>query len=218
MIASSIFRFIQLGTCLICGSFRISSKGLCSFCEKYILKPDCEIQTNEIDGIKVISLIQWLPGESDAQSKWILSLKNAPPLKWQGLAQDFATKGIQTYSIKKNTYLISCPNKDLKRVHAQLWTQALSDVLQIPILNILEVGKVSNEKQNKLTRLERQNRSFRLIENITRSDAASYIFADDIVTTGATMKAAWHALGRPENFQVWCPVIRARLRNSKVLI
>ncbi len=52
-----------------------------------------------------------------------------------------------------------------------------------------------------------------LIENSTSHvdfDAKSFwIFADDIITTGATARAAHKALGTPKHFEVWVLAQRA---------
>jgi predicted amidophosphoribosyltransferase len=222
-----ILRFFQLGTCIICGRYNISDKGLCPICDQRIFRSQGgSLQEKILESFPVYSLYEWIPGLSDDLSHWILSLKRAPMRKWNHLAEEFMAKRLREpgpQSLKTSSgalskiLLLPCPNGDPSRRHALNWAQALAKVGQFPIQESLSVPKarIGSERfsQKQRSREERRFIRFHLNENITDPRKGdSYIFVDDIVTTGSTALAAWKALGRPQNFQVWCVAIRPRLR------
>lgn len=215
-----IQRFIELGSCLVCGQLQISDKGVCPACGEILFECRQNLYHTEIESFVVHSLYEWIPGLSDGFSKWILSLKRAPSRKWIALAEEFAAlKLAEVQGRSMDVCLVPCPARSPSRQHAQRWAEALCQIGCGPVRNLIEFDKGDLHRahldQKKLNRQERRLISMRRIENITIPPSDwSYIFVDDVVTTGFTALSAWKALGRPQNFQVWCIATRPRLRTS----
>ncbi|KYG66645.1 hypothetical protein AZI86_06260 [Bdellovibrio bacteriovorus] len=102
-------------------------------------------------------------------------------------------------------YVVPAPSKKGQTDHAMLWAQGLSQALGAELLPCLR--KTGQYAQRGADRGTRALIEMELIENNTDTvDFESqilWIFADDIVTTGATARSAHIALGRPANFQIW---------------
>lgn len=90
--------------------------------------------------------------------------------------------------------------------HASAWARALGQILGYPTSPLLLVDP---QKQARLTRPQRFNRRFS-----ASLAGKSVILVDDILTTGATAKAAFVALNRPENFTIWTLFYRPLLSPS----
>ncbi len=84
------------------------------------------------------------------------------------------------------------PNKD----HAWNIAQAFAEIEGGEIVGLEALGR---KKQSLLPRRARQARRFRALEKRPRTA----FFVDDIVTTGATLQAAYRALGQPGKMTVW---------------
>lgn len=224
MCINSILRFIELGTCLFCGRMSISDKGVCKLCDGKICPKQEGLLKSRVENIPVLAIYEWAPGKSDAFSQWILSLKRAPLRKWRALAEEFVLQGVAELPRQSNLCLVPAPAREPSRRHAQLWAQALQQVGHWQTLDILSIKQSDNGMrlgpQKKRRRKERKEVAFIVSEKITTlskstTEIPSFVFVDDIVTTGSTALAAWQGLGRPENFQVWCVANRPSLMSTK---
>ncbi len=67
------------------------------------------------------------------------------------------------------------------------------------------------ESQKKKGVEGRAEREFCPVKNANFPPQARVVFADDVLTTGSTARAAFKALGKPSGFEVWAIVWRPKL-------
>lgn len=221
---NSIARFFEIGTCLNCGSFLNTDLRLCEFCSEKILSPYISTKTNKTcHGLTVRSLFDWKPFESDEFSKWVVTSKKAAQRTWNSAADVFIRQNISEITQFDNCILIPCPYRNPRRDHAQKWARGLSRHLSGPVLELLKFESNSVLKTQKQRRkADRAHLQLSINEKITQNDMEQtlrfnerkIIFIDDIVTTGSTAWAAYLALGKPVDFEVWCLTHRLSLRLS----
>ncbi|WP_157684644.1 phosphoribosyltransferase [Bdellovibrio bacteriovorus] len=157
-------------------------------------------------GLQIRSLYRWVPGRSDILSRLILWLKGSRQKEaWHYYAKEMSRNYCETLPRNFKIYVVPAPSKKGQTDHAMLWAQGLSQALGAELLPCLR--KTGQYAQRGADRGTRALIEMELIENNTDTvDFESqilWIFADDIVTTGATARSAHIALGRPANFQIW---------------
>jgi predicted amidophosphoribosyltransferase len=194
--------------CLHCGSFSAADSQFCRLCETDLWKRHSTTRAFELTAtdIQAWALFDWYPDQDRKVSKLMMSLKGGRP----GNAFDFYARAFVAHmnlaSLPSNAVLMPCPNSK-GRDHALSWAQALSKLIGIPIIQPLEFMPGHTSQKTKSVS-ERQKITFHATDHPTHKHV---IFIDDIVTTGATAKAAKKALGRTQGFEVWCLAHRRQL-------
>ncbi|MGZ6460356.1 MAG: ComF family protein [Bdellovibrio sp.] len=112
----------------------------------------------------------------------------------------------------QNLIIVPAPAKKFgDHDHAYLFAEGLSHALGATLLPCLK--KHSLKSQRGSGRGERALLEMEIVENISKdvdfSPNTLWIFVDDILTTGATARAAHKALGSPQNFEIWTLAYRS---------
>ena len=195
--------------CLNCGSFFVQGGHLCKPCQTSLQRLR-SVPSKETKPYATRALFEWKPGQSDLLSHLVLSLKGSQHKKiWSFYARQFVQSISATLPSGKKIYVIPAPAKKANTPdHAYLWAEALAECLGATVVSGLEkVGAESTAKQRRKDRGERSLIELRANVNYTEgvpfSEVPMLIFADDILTTGATARAAHVALGSPPHFEVW---------------
>lgn len=233
---------MKISLCSACGKPTFQAIYLCRTCKKLMLESRFSLQTWEDHGQSFRSLLTWEPGESDFFSGWIKQVKQFSDTDWNYLAQvwakeDFKSRayldlnGSQDTSKTKtpiksilNAAFVPCPMTKPGRAHAQRWTQALAQVYGLPVYDILKYSdentensqKRKNKKQRSKTQMvicEEKLEMCGLKELRKNKDIQNIIFVDDMVTTGATARAAQNAISKLgiANFYTWSLIQRGCL-------
>ena len=192
----------RLRVCPYCGGFLGVVRGLCEACVRKVqLNPSVQY----IQGMRVRTLINWQ--NEELISELVHNLKGG----LQSEAWDYwANKFINEHILKLRQYprfIVASPSRNHKPDHAHHFARAIENETNAELCTPLyRVSHLAQKNQNKN---ERQNLKFaRRTKQDFGGDAV--IFADDIVTTGATARAAHEALGGPKNFEVWALVFREK--------
>ena len=107
---------------------------------------------------------------------------------------------------------IPAPSKDGREDHATLFAKALSLAWGgSPYWNGLM--RNSQSAQKTLDQYERRKISMSVRLPLPPS-SSTYIFVDDVLTTGSTAQAAYQALGKPLHFFSWNLAYKARERTK----
>ncbi len=181
--------------------------------------------------IRIRSLLDWNPNESDLLSCFIRNLKGKDNKKdWSYFARQFVNQH-NLLELKKSYELFPCwsrfynINSAVKiRCHASLFASELHKNIPGNVHDSL-VKKADQAPQTK--RLGRQARLkqskdheiFSMYSNAKIQFLESQgclVFVDDIVTTGSTAEVAFKALGCPNHFEVWCLAYRTHLRSRPI--
>lgn len=193
-----------LNACLNCGSFVVQRGLLCAFCEAQLLEADfCGLELSTEKNLRVLSLFDWAPQQSDTLSRLLLALKGSKKITaWQHWANYFWLQKAPSLSQFKKIIFIPAASTTGKSDHAFHFAMALADICAGEVLNILE--KTTKAHQRTKNRDQRSGVSIRShVKIAAKSKEVLYILVDDVLTTGSTALSSYEALGRPANFEVW---------------
>jgi predicted amidophosphoribosyltransferase len=211
----SLQRIIQASRhCCVCGALRVRSGTLCDRCRGI-----CDLMTvgNEAPRrycgkMPVFALYKWpISGQGEVLGEWLRSLKGGvPACEFSNAAQSMALAWQSHYlrSLDSLPCLIPIPPHFPGAIdHAVQLAKALHDWTGWPMASLLTRVSMSKSKrrfqrQKALSRSQRQNVVFEASEE-SFFLKGPFIIVDDIVTTGATVRAAYRALGSPAHTRVW---------------
>ena len=99
-----------------------------------------------------------------------------------------------------------------RRNHARGLAEALSRVTGLNVADVLRSTTRSRGHQRRLSLFARRARRYVVTDEPPRGPI---ILVDDVITSGATVEAAFRALGQPTDFSAWCVMDRRPPRSSK---
>jgi len=181
--------------CLICSIPFGTKFGLCAYCAEqlYALR---EPATRTERDLNVHSLFAWRKDGWPALRTLAKKLKGKDdPEPWLELALWMVQAKGENPARKRR--LVPVPSVGPN--HALGWARALSQWTGWPVEDSLRTTSVTENKH--LSRAGRRQRRF---SGGPCTKYTEVVIVDDIVTTGATAVAAYQALGRPRNCEVWC--------------
>ena len=220
---SRIFKSIEktrrwIQNCLVCGAGYPPIDVLCSYCLKKLrasyIPPRYMLRIQS--SFYHVRLIDW-----DSENKKFIRLlikdlkgENGS-LLFELLAEEFLFRLGHLDYFKEPHVIIPCPptpdefslwnllfKKDFqqKKDHSFYWAKSLSQRTNYPVQNVLSHPPYYSLQKSKGL-IDRMDRKFVTDDSFKQNQR--YIFTDDIVTSGATAKAAYLALQKPAHFAIW---------------
>ena len=143
----------------------------------------------------VVALLAWPAGDLTT-AKLVLSLKGGDfPSGFQKLAAEFVRilgmneRWLRSVDRERMVLVPAPPRREGTWDHAHQWAKALSEVLGIRVACLLRRDP-GDRDQRWLSRAERAEVRLHLQPGKTVNPEKIYIFVDDVLTTGATFRAA----------------------------
>ena len=141
----------------------------------------------------------------------IYSLKHkAPGAFFDPFVELLADKYHLHFGESKNTVVVPSPSRNGERDHAVHLAQKLSQALNGQFVDAL-VREDKRESQKRKNRQGRLRLKMRKRKNESLPESSRIVFVDDLVTTGATVQAAFQALKKPIDFKVLALAERSSL-------
>ncbi len=187
-----------LNNCIQCGSFEFRPSLLCGTCEANLESAsfNFSVIASDIRGIPCLGLYRWQRDRNRILNRLCLKLKGTRQVRaWKYYAELFLAEWIKVEEISNNAIIVPCPAKEGQKDHAYLFADSLSHLTGLPLVPLLEMIDVKEQKRlSKLDRERRSSSKFRINnlidEKISLAKPRVIYFVDDIITSGATVRAA----------------------------
>lgn len=188
---------LSLQVCPICKYVSRRTRPFCRYCVDQLARR-ISPTVRHMDTISTWSLFSWVPGESRIYSDLIYAMKGRESeAPWREFAYWMAQK--ISPPPRKSAFV---PIPGTRPNHARGLASALAAAFRCPMEDVLI--HVERSPQKTRDRLNRQGHHFCLRGMNPCRDYRTVILVDDVITTGATITAAFKALGEPKRTEGWC--------------
>lgn len=187
-----------LRSCSRCSSSWPPIDLLCETCWRKI-SPSRKTRPRELfqNSITVLALWDWTPQSSDI-GNMVKARKNSRfDLAHRRLAKMYLRDNGEVFvGAQSLVYPTKTPGK---KDHTSSLAKAFSDLLQIPATEVELMVDEGYRHQKQKERLASRRAKRIAFKN---RPPGPHVMIDDVLTTGATAKAVWRALGKPPHFKV----------------
>lgn len=153
-------------------------------------------------------MYEWAAWSDDTVGVVIHALKSGcREPAWQKLAECWAARTLGETQL--SPVFVPAPSRQGTRDHARVFAESLAKVWCSRIEDCLL--PTSDRAQKRLEAADRLERKFTTKYLPVVSSHETLVFVDDVITTGATARAAYSALGRPPEFECWVLANRPKL-------
>ncbi len=207
----------QLPTlCPLCDCPHMHPQPLCHYCRRLLLQElhETPVSFRAVEGILICSLFVWEPKSSLGVIPEILyAVKGG---KNKILARYLVELFLIRHSINQRKPRTLIPAPSLKpggEDHALVLLRGFSEHLPSAIEFSPLLRGQGRQRSRGLSERKKSKMQFsrkRVRRYCRFRDRAPIVFIDDVVTSGATLTAAWKALGKPSGFSCWCLADRRR--------
>jgi len=179
--------------CVVCGQVKIRRGALCSFCLKKI-SPFLKIREKEIFGVRHFYLLRWGEEEDAFIRPLIYYLKGKRESHFTEWASLF--KNVNEIEGK----ILVCPPASQKGSsnQAESFSRALSKLFPSASVLSLEAKKGVNQEKKSLTKDQRFKKNWPKNRYIKRLKDNKWIFVDDVLASGSTLKSLIETRGLPD--------------------
>lgn len=196
---------IGMRSCIHCESFLVRKSLLCYFCESKLFSLSCSegLYHHFEHQVSCFSLLSWERDQNIILNRLIPNLKGKRQRKaWSYFAKliayELSRQSPRTlgFSLNEELLIVPCPSRKKVNDHAFFLAQGLSEELKVPLVKTMEFGKFNSEskKMKRADRLAIQKLTLSKVESekplIHNKADITVLFVDDVITTGATLKAA----------------------------
>lgn len=183
--------------CLHCGGYSTNDSLFCSVCIKTLWARHMSVRHGLVDEIPIFALFCWEQDRDRQTSMLVTALKGGVlPSSLEYYAQEFLFR--ERPHVPSNSIIVPCPGS--RPDHASQLAKKFGDLISIETIDLLCKIKPDEGTQKSKSKEQRSQIKFHCKLPVTDRHV---IFIDDVVTTGATVRAAKQAIGPCQSFQVW---------------
>ncbi len=177
--------------CLVCKQIKFNSRNLCLFCNKKINR-NLKIKAKQVFGVNHYYLFEWNDKNENFIKPLIYSLKGKNE-KW---FVEWATFFLKAPLKSNDSFIVPGASKNRAFNHARSFAFCIAQLFSLSGVSLLEAPRSLRGPQKRLNREERIGP--RVGQTGFLEANKPWIFVDDILVSGGTLKSLIEIYGLPK--------------------